>query len=306
MKRRFFKAEALEHVYQRAANRGVIFYSELDFLMYLTILGVTAQKYRVRIISICLMVDHVHLLIEAESYQDLYKFIQDCTSQFALEYNYSIGRSGSLWQRPYGMALKKGDKAKRTAIAYVNNNGVEKELSTRTEGYRWNLLKYYNCAHPYSEPIESSTPSQAMKKALSLVRMQHSLNRPLGYPLLVKLFSKLREGERRQLSDHIVSLYNAIDYEAAISYYGDYPTMILALNSNTGSEYELHEEYSQSNDLAYPEIAGYIKDRLGLKNPRSVIMVPADQRSVLLSEITDHGIASDYQARKYLHLPLSH
>lgn len=305
MKRRFFKAEALEHVYQRAANRGVIFYSELDFLMYLTILGVTAHKYRVRIISICLMVDHVHLLIEAETYQDLYKFIQDCTSQFALEFNYSIGRSGSLWQRPYGMALKKGDKAKRTAIAYVNNNGVEKDLAKRTEDYRWNLLKYYNCTHPFSVPIGSSTPSRAMGKALSLVRMQHALNRPLGYPLLVKLFSKLNEGERRQLGDKIVSLYNPIDYKTAISYYKDYESMLIALNSNTGSEYDLHEEYSQSSDLAYPKITEYIKDRLRLRNPRSVIMVPADQRSVLLSEITNLGIATEHQARKYLHLPLS-
>lgn len=305
MKRRFFKSEALAHVYQRAQNRGIIFYSELDFLMYLTILGVTAQKYRVRIISICLMVDHVHLLIEAETFQDLYKFMQDCTSQFALEFNTTIGRNGSLWQRPYGMALKKGDKAKRTAIAYVNNNGVEKGLGARTEDYRWNLLKYYSCKNPYSKPLGETRPSPEMSKALSMIKLEHTLNKPLGYPLLVKLFSKLKETERLQLIDHIVSLYNAIDYESAISYYGDYTQMLIALNSNTGSEYDLHEEYSTSPDAAYQDITACLKEQFHIKNPRSVIMLPADQKSVIYSRLTELGIATDRQIRKYLHLPLS-
>lgn len=302
MKKRVYRCEALQHVYQRAAGRGLLFYSELDFLMYLTILGVTAVKYRVRIVSICLMVDHVHLLIESDNFQNLYGFIQECTSRYALEFNRTIGRNGTLWQRPYGMALKRSDKAKRTAIAYVNNNGAEKDLSDRTENYRWNLLRYYGCTNPFSTPQERN--STALNKAITIVRLQHKLNKALSYPLLVKLFSRLGTEEKKLLSDFIVSTYNVLDYDAAISYYGDYGTMIMALNSNTGSEYDIREEFSNLSDNVYPEITAWIQEHYAIQNPRSVLVLPLDKRLEIADELHRLALAPDYQIRKYLHLPL--
>ena len=54
--------------------------------------------------------------------------------------------------------------------------------------------------------------------------------------------NRLNERERSQLVDYIISVYNCIDYHFLTGCYGSYQDMLLAVNSNTGSEYDIKEE----------------------------------------------------------------
>lgn len=306
MKKRLFDAFAIEHIYQRPAGRGVLFYSDVDFIQFVTIVSVFAKKHGITIVGICIMPDHFHLLTIADSLKESYSFIQDSTAWHASDFNKYCGWKGRLWTKSYGKALKVGDKVKRTAIAYVNNNGVERHLSLKSEEYRWNLLSYYASDHPFSEPLVRNTASSYLKKAQAIVRRYHDRNLPLDIYLLEKQKESLSEKEWKQLSDYILVLYNVIDYQSAIRYYGSFETMLLAINSNTGSEYELREERNSYSDKAYDDITDYLRKtgrfHGASQNPRTILRLSISERMLLADEMIDKRIGPSYQILKYLHL----
>ena len=50
-RKRSFQNNVLNHCYQRTADGGVIFYSNLDYLVWFTIVCTTARKHTVRILA---------------------------------------------------------------------------------------------------------------------------------------------------------------------------------------------------------------------------------------------------------------
>ena len=67
--------EVCMHVYQRTISGFNIFYDLEDFLVFYTIFSVTARMYKVRVVSMCLMYNHVHVLVESESLVELSRFV---------------------------------------------------------------------------------------------------------------------------------------------------------------------------------------------------------------------------------------
>lgn len=312
MKRRYFKEGLLGHVYQRTWDRGVAFYSDIDFINFFTLVCVAAVKYDVKIVAMCLMYDHFHLIVESESAKNISAFLQYCTSLHAREINHDTENSGKFWQKSYGMSTKSSEKKKRTALAYVCNNGVEKHLSEATEGYRWNFLMYYPSANPFSEGVGTHTFSPLLKKMLASVRTSYKLGLPVSRGILLYAKKRLDPEEWALFSDYIIAEYNVIDYETAISYYGDYQTMLVAMNANTGSEYDIREEQNPYSDTGYDSIFRFLCESGLLTNtsisrtfrldPRSILRLTEDERQIIGSTLISLHVAPEYLTRKYLHL----
>jgi len=55
-----------QHVVQRGNNKQVCFFTEQDYLVYLSELKEYSQKYAVAVHSYVLMTNHVHLLLTPE------------------------------------------------------------------------------------------------------------------------------------------------------------------------------------------------------------------------------------------------
>ena len=81
-RRRFIEGES-NHIYQRTVDGVILFYDKEDFLLFYMIVSVTVKKYNVRVLQMCLMIDHVHMLAESESLEVLADFVRDYTSIFA-------------------------------------------------------------------------------------------------------------------------------------------------------------------------------------------------------------------------------
>ena len=118
-RRRFVDGEC-NHIYQRTVNGFNIFYDLEDYLVFYMILSTSARKFKVRILKICLMVDHIHILLEAESCKEMADFVRYYSSVFVREFNDSIGREGQLMYKSFGSAPKKGDKKTRSASVTVS------------------------------------------------------------------------------------------------------------------------------------------------------------------------------------------
>ena len=215
-KRRYFPGEVL-HIYQREVHCHNLFYSLEDRLVFLTVFYHCARKWNIKVLGICLMIDHLHGLLIADSRKAISSFVNSYSSIYAKLFNASCGLKGQLFAKSYGSALKIGPKKVRTAIAYLFNNPVEKNMCLRAEDYRWNLLGYGRSEHPFSNPVYKKTRrlSYAMKEVLSY----HERDMYLTYSSIRRIMRKLNDIEREYLVDYIITLYNPVDYNALLEYY---------------------------------------------------------------------------------------
>lgn len=301
-RRRKFSGVVLMHLYQRLVSRGLIFYSVKDLLVFYTIFCIYAERHKVRILGLCLMFDHIHVLVETDSQAELSAFVRDYTSSFSLEYNRHYGLKGQLFER-CGMAVKTSDKAKRTAVAYVYNNPVEARLCKTAEQWQWDFLAYARSANPFSKPAALRNTSPKLRRAIAFVTSEHIHERFLTYACLDRIFDRLAPEESKQLTDCIVSTYSVIDFAACSCLYGSFDGMLLAFRSNTGSEYEIKEERERRSDSIYIKMTNFVSQERGLRNIGDLLRMPPEEKAAYADTLIANCGANVHQLRKFLHLP---
>lgn len=204
-RRRKFSPDIFIHCYQRTIDGRVIFYCDLDFLVCFIIICLAAERYHIRLLKVCLMYDHIHLVVTAPDRESLSSFMQAFTTQFSKEAGQIYGHKGHLFESPYGSAVKYGAKKARTVLIYADNNPVERRLCRQAEFYRWNFLAYGFSSHPFSEKLQLRYASRNMRRAVSRVRDCRSKKLPISYAMIRSLFSGLDTGDRQQLTDYIIT-----------------------------------------------------------------------------------------------------
>ena len=305
VRRRRFLEDEVHHIYQRTINRFNIFYDLEDYLVYYTIFSIAARQYEVTILGLCLMFDHIHMLIKSDARVRMSEFVRQVTCMFAREQNNEVGRKVSPFQARFGSAPKKGLKLLRTAIAYLFNNPVEKRLCSRVEEFQWNFLAYALSPHPFSDPLILGRASLSLKRAVKEVDLAESEDRHLRYVQLKRLLSKLDEREKMQLVDHIISIYKPFDYEEVIACYGSYEDMLTAINSNTGSEYDIKEDRYRFSDIEYIRMGEILHDAEGLKELRKVTGLEMDEKMRLFKVLSKHLSCDNLPIVKFLHINMS-
>lgn len=64
-RRRFVPGECM-HIYQRSVEGFNIFYGIEDYLVFFMIFSVVARLYKVTILELCIMINHIHVLLACE------------------------------------------------------------------------------------------------------------------------------------------------------------------------------------------------------------------------------------------------
>ena len=304
-RQRIFKVGAIHHIYQRTIDGYLIFYDKRDFLVLFTLICTTARKYNIKVLGICLMLDHIHLLVKASSKADLSAFVRDYTCRFSRQRNIRYQRKGDFFRHRFGSAPKVDEKKARTAIAYLYNNPVEKKLCAKAEEFQWNFLNYSNNSHPFSEPLKIRSARRVMRRAVTEVRTLRETDNPMGYDFIERVIKGLSVREIRQLTDYIVNCYNCVDYQELSSFYEDFETLLIAVHSNTGSEYQIKEEITQGSDTIFLKMASVIKKMTHHKDMREVLALPdLDKRRIAWILSAETG-ATPRQISKFLQISLS-
>lgn len=289
------------HIFQRARNGFVVFYNVKDSLFFITSFCIIARRHGVKVLALCLMYNHVHILLDTDDKESIRLFIKELMSYFCKSYNRRYGLSGVLFDS-YGVSLKKGDKAIRTALAYVNNNPVEDHICGKAEEWRWNFLAYSDSEHPYSEKVNLGIASRRLRRAVAKVKYLHATERPLTYEVLDNLFDSLAIKEKQQLVDLIINEYAIVDFRLAISFYGDYDKMLIAFASNTGSEYEISEPFDPHSGQAYRKMADFLARDNRFKSIGEVINLPLGKLVEYLDELVSQCGVRQCHAMKFLHI----
>ena len=301
-RRKPFRSQSVLHLYQNTVNGYLLFYSLIDRLAFFSLVCLAAPKYGIRLLGLCLMPDHVHMLLETGNRRSLVVFTKEVFSRFSKNQNRWLGRKGQLFRRTYGCALKIGHKAIRTAIAYLFNNPVEKQLCELAEEYRWNFLAYSQQPFPFSEPFAIRRASPAMQRAIRTIRNEHEDGRPLSFPLLNNLLRGLSSAETEQLTDYAISLYSVIDHSEIISYYGSYETVLTAVHANTGSEYDIREDRDVKSDVPYGAIEGALLSDGRFKHVHDILRLEESARKALFAGLLRTVAAPSRLMEKFLRL----
>lgn len=302
--KRLFQRDIVNHCYQRTLDGGVLFYCYSDYLVWFTIICTIARKYQVRILAMCPMPDHIHLTVIARFRKDLSDFMADYSRLFSTVHNQVCHKKGQLFQHPFGSAPKRGAKAARTNLVYVGNNPVERQLADKAEEYRWTFLAYCNSEHPFSDKLVIRDSRWPLQKAVKEVKLQFNKGKPLSYAQLQRLFRPLDRKEALQLTDFIISTYNVIDYTSAIRFFDSYEDMLMAMHSNTGSEYDLNEPFVGKSDAHYAKMIAVIKEVIQPEDIHDILSLPPKEKYELFRLLRAKTDAPSEQIAKFLHITL--
>ena len=245
--KRKFSSHGFVHIFHITSDGGVCFYSAADCLVWFTIFCILAIKYEVKVLSICIMLNHFHVEAKFPSRDKMIAMMRELDSWFTRVYNLQYGRCGALFNGKYGNSVKLKEQKIRDNFIYIANNPVVKKAVRRAEEYRWNFLMYMSGNQPFSEKIIVRESSLNFRSALSEVRRCRERRRPIGYGFFQGMYQSLSEKERRQILDYIVVQYNVIDYEAVRKMWGGFEEMCAGLSVASGSEYDLRDDNAEED-----------------------------------------------------------
>lgn len=287
------------HVYLKGFNGWGIFYSMEDCLVYFTIASVLVREMGLCVLAFCFMFNHIHTLFKDIRPAVLKRFQIRLTTYFSKEYNDNYGRSGPVFMSPYGKTVKTVMKKVISCIAYVFNNPVAGKMCEHAVDYRWTLLSYYNCRHPYSQRLIKRNSRHIMRNAYSVVDIYYKRNKHLGYAVLKRIFKGLNPIERQQLTDYIIAKYNFLNYNELIDIFGSFEKTLLVTETHAGNEYEMEDECGDHS--LYQEMIK-LSRKYGCEGPNYDQLTPSrikDLKRLLSSMVRP----TDYQLQNFLHLP---
>ena len=302
-KRKFIPGECL-HIYQRTIGGVNVFYDREDFLVFFTVFSVISKLYSVTVLELCIMIDHIHVLISSNSMSEVSAFIRHYTSLFVHLYNQDLGRKGPLFYKSFGSAPKKGSKKIRSTIVYIGNNPVEKGLCAEAPFYRWNFLAYFQNDFPYSKRIQSSKCPPRIRKILKEIRDTYAKNSYLSYAQLRRMFGKLSGQESEYVTDYVIKTYYPFDSDTLLSFYESYEDMINAMRSTAGSDHDIKEKYYAGSDCVYRDMLKVVRDEMHMLPARKVIVLDKDLKFDAALLLQRKTFASSLQISKFLHMKI--
>jgi len=296
--RRNFVSNAVQHIYQRTEDHGVLFYTVEDRLVYYTIAAAQSKTHDIRVVAAAIMFTHIHQSILADSLNDIHSYIHDVNTKFARLYNFRYGRKGRLFEKYPGRSQKSDSKSIRTNIIYVFNNHVEKGLCSSAVEERWSLLAYSVKRNPFSEKLLREKASGIMRRALNTVDRRIARHQNLEYKDLDKILPYLNSIEKEQYIDYVISNYSLISFRIPTAAFGSINALIMAANSTTGSEYDIHEEYSPVSDMHYVRLCGTAEKQGFLKN---LFTMDNDMRTKLMVHLARNSCVPLLSLKKFFH-----
>ena len=141
-----------------------------------------------------------------------------------------------------------------------------------------------------------------MRRALEEIKTLRDTDTPLNYATIGRIIKDLSPSEIKQLTDYTVSVFNCIDYEGLEEYYEDFKTMLSAIHSNTGSEYDIKEKVTSDSDAIFKKMLAILKKVTSYPDMTAVLSLPDSKKQHLAWVLSAETGASTRQIAKFLHL----
>ncbi len=132
----------IHHVMIRGNNRQKIFFNEECFLFFLKIIEESAEKYDHKILSYCLMTNHVHLIVHI--HQDSLSIVmKNINFRYARWFNHQYSRIGHLFQGRYRSIAVDDEKYLINLCHYIHFNPCKAGMTAQPDYYEWSSHQHY-------------------------------------------------------------------------------------------------------------------------------------------------------------------
>ena len=138
---REFSNSKIYHIIIKGIDESTIFYDDEDRNVFLNKLKVTKKKFKYKILSYCLMNNHVHLVISIEN-ENLSKGIQSLIIRYASYFNRKYDRKGPFVQNRFNSKKVESQRYFLEVCRYVHRN-PEKAGIEKTDKYKWSSYHEY-------------------------------------------------------------------------------------------------------------------------------------------------------------------
>ncbi|MCB2211919.1 transposase [bacterium] len=119
------------HITHRGKNKEKVFFNKLDYFKYLEILSNNCKKYRIDVWAYCLMPNHIHLIVSAESAGSVSLTIQQTTRSYTY-WRKIQDKSKVNWDQRFH-SIPMDEKHLLYAARYIEQNPMRAGLVSRPE-----------------------------------------------------------------------------------------------------------------------------------------------------------------------------
>lgn len=130
------------HVWTRGNNRRRIFSRNRDYQRYLWQLSRGLDRFEVLLHALCLMSNHLHLLITPLTEEALPKFMKFINQRYAQIRNGAMNGSGKLFEQGFDSEPVRDSVYLATATLYIDANPDRAGLRRGGYDYPWSLAPY--------------------------------------------------------------------------------------------------------------------------------------------------------------------
>ena len=162
-------------------------------------------------------------------------------------------------------------------------------------------MAYAFSKRPFSEKLTLNRARKPMRRAIKEVHSAHDLNNYLTYRQIRRLFGNLNYKEKEQLCDRIISMYCPLDFEQISLFYHSLNDAVIAINSNTGTEYDIDEEYDRLDYRNYNLFTQLLISKGKTVFPGDFLSKDADTKQNLAKWLKWTTNAPSTQIDLYLH-----
>ena len=125
------------HVLNRANRRVEVFHEPFDYHAFVALMAKAQQRLPLPILAVCLMPNHVHLVVRPSAADDLARWTQWLFATHARHYHQKYKTTGHVWQGRFRSLLIQDDHYLLTVLRYVERNALSAKLVSAAEDWSW-------------------------------------------------------------------------------------------------------------------------------------------------------------------------
>lgn len=134
---------AIYHIMCKSISEVNLFNDEEDNEKYLSLVKKYKTLYKVKIYGYCLMINHTHLLVDANG-ADISRVMHGINFSYAMYFNKKYKREGHLFKDRFRSIIVDNDRYLRTVSLYIHNNPTAiNEYKDCPEKYAFSSLGIY-------------------------------------------------------------------------------------------------------------------------------------------------------------------
>lgn len=142
-KPRDFYSTNFYHIMVQGIEKKNIFDNNKYKEKYIQLIKENKKIYKITILSLCVMINHAHIVIHCENNESMSKFMKSINTSYANYYNKVEERVGYVFRDRFLSEPIFDDRYLHNCIAYVHNNPVKAGLVKRREDYKYSSYNSY-------------------------------------------------------------------------------------------------------------------------------------------------------------------